>query len=440
MTKYFVLLAFMVLHGFSYSQEADSLYFDWADQAKVDNTFHGEDSLNFQLGLTYLKTNSNLSSVLAGKRVESDSNSIALLRNNYAILGDFGKAQYYHGKLPKTYRKSHNLRRYLLSEFYISPGVTTSDDYEVASPYFYTTFGISIDPISRWRIELFNKSLAQKVEKFNYSQGQFNIVSRFQLSPKYSLSFNYQSLNIRGERNHESIETLKDTISQDANSIVIDYHNIQTNETGNISNNRTQYTIGLEREFNRWIFGLNLGTSQSTFSDSKTTTIIDSTTRYTFNNDGDTLDNFIGATPISNLTKLGNENSSQYQVSLSTVYQAKWFNDGVKFTTWMDIPFTASKIGFSPYLKTQFKLTPSTWIGGWIRTYSTLTPYELGGSLANPGLDRVKLKYGGEIDFHKSRRWWIIFNLELQKRESYISKTDYSSLTLDFKFIYRLYK
>lgn len=416
-------------------------YETWRTENQVDSAFQvQEDNSNYKAAFALYLMESYYEALKALDSLpQNHAKVISLKRNIYLGINDFARFNYFHGKLEKDYRQHFNFRRNFFSQFGIQPIITLSNNHNAGAPSQRFQFLIGTDINSKWSIYHEFSAMGQQNFDYGYAQTWYNLKSNYQLNENYGIIFNYKGVKLGGEHYLFGKKTTHDTISE--TGPIIDYHHEFTGGNGEINQGMNLSNLGVDYHKNRLELGIRLGVKNTNFSDRVDTEIKDSVVRVTYLPNGDSI---INSSTVS--SEYRNENShylkTNHQFSLKANYTPKWLNSSIKFESWVDVPFNSKSIGFSPYLKTKFKLTPNTWVGGWIRSYSGggLTPMELGGTILNPGLDKVDLKYGGVIHFQKSKRWWITFNLELQKRKEYYTNDSYSTLTLDFNFLYRIYR
>tara|TARA_B110000211_G_C14073551_1_gene551025 strand:+ start:809 stop:2137 length:1329 start_codon:yes stop_codon:yes gene_type:complete len=436
-----ILSSFLIVKAYSqstyYYNDTTLEYTKWRHNSE-NHQPKTEDSINFKAGLTYYLMGAYTEAKLVLDKIQENDSMVISLKRNIAVANqDFTLANYHHRKLSKGFRKNNKLRRYFISQLYFQPIITTSNFFDIARPYFNLKTGISTDPISRWNITHNFALLNQTLSNYNYSQSNYSLNSIFQINKKVSFVFNYTGDILEGNRNSSVFSVLEDTVSNIQPIIDSTFRN--SVQTGSMRRGINRIITGFNWDYNRFNLGFRLGVNNQNFKDSLIITNIDTIVRKTLSDPNNPITNSVTINEKTGQTSI-NSLQSNHQFSLMANYTPKLFNNGIKLKSWIDVPFNSSEIGISPYLKVQFRLTPNTWLGGWIRHYSNLSPIEMDGNIFNPGLDQTKLKYGGEINYHKSKRWWVIFNLELQKRKEYYTNESYSILSLDFKFQYRIYK
>lgn len=329
---------------------------------------------------------------------------------------DFQLADYYFGKISKKTKDSLNLKRKWISNINFQPRVTSVSNWELAFPFGGLERGFGLNPTSQWQIQQQWNNNGINVNRVTGQQKNYKIQNSFRLDEKWELKLNYIGTKITGDQSfYDEYYGVGAPIDEPIENLE---PNSQQVQFGSLKRGIHSTSIGAVKHGNYFKTGGFLGIRNEYLTDSLTVLETDST-------------------PEINLTS--SKQINYHQLSIFGQWSPQHFNNGLKITAWTDIPFDGQIIGFSPYLRTEILLTPNTWIGGWIRHYSkALEPVELAADVQNFGLDRVYLKYGGFISYQKSARWWIDFNIELQKRQAYKSTLKYSTLSLDFKFTYRL--
>ena len=344
---------------------------------------------------------------------------------------DFQMADLLFGQLSKDFKDSNNLKRKWLNNINFQPQVNSVTDFDISGPFVGFNFGFGIHPSTKWGIQQQFNSQGVRINNIRGDQGDYNLSSNYRINKKWELKFNFHSLGIQGNRFQEDTLFIEDTINI-VGPVVNKGNRIQS-ISGPVNKGSNTSTIGLVRHAPTFRVGGFLSVRNSYLNDSLTETTIDSLRQTNGSN-------YLG--PVYNHTQNSQHEFTSvnyHQLSLFGEWNPTIYNSGLRFTSWIEVPFQNKRLGFSPFFQTELLLTSNTWIGGWIRDYSnSIEPIENAGLIQNFSYDEVYLKYGGFVNYQKSNRWWVKFNIEIQRRKAFQSTYKYSTLSLGFKFTYRL--
>lgn len=348
--------------------------------------------------------------------IAQSNDSIFIAKRNLALADwDFKLADYYYGEIQKETKDSLNLKRKWVSNINFQPKISSVSDFDIAGPFLGFDWGFGLNPTAKWQTQHQMNDNGISLESINGKQSNYKFENSYRLNEKWELKLNFHSMNIRASQTDFN-ELLQ--LSSDSIEIPFTWVDSSQTQSGQIQRGVYSTSIGFINHNSTTKIGGFLGIRNQYLNDSLTVYKTDSTPE---------------------IRSFNSLSVGYHQLSFFGEWLPKKFNSGLRLTGWVDLPFSGKEISFSPYLKTEIRLTPNTWIGGWVRTYtSSLEPVELGATTQNFGLEEVYLKYGGTINYQKTRRWWVEFNIELQKRKAYKSNLKYSTLSLDFKFTYRL--
>ena len=363
---------------------------------------------------------------------QKETDSLYYKKRNMALaIWDFQLADYYFGKISINFRDTSNLKRKWLNNINFKPQVNSVTDFDLSKPFGGFEYGFGIHPTSKWGIQQQFNSQGVHINNISGNQSNYQLSTNYRINEKWEIRFNYYSQEVLGFRNGKDTAYITDTIS--FTEPIVNQGQQQQLVSGQVNKGSHTSTFGLVRHDKTFKVGGFIAVRNSYLNDSLIGTTKDSLRQINGNNfvqwiTGETIDAQHSFTALN-----------YHQLSLFGQWQPKAYNSGLRFTSWLEIPFDEGQLGFSPFFQTELLLTPNTWIGGWVRDYTnSIEPIENAGLIQNFGYDEVYLKYGGFVNYQKSKRWWVKFNIEVQRRKAFQSPYKYSTLSLGFKFTYRL--